>query len=374
MATPPKPLNTAAISAKLRLIAFAILLAGSAHGEKIVDNLSAFRLSGALADLGEAAAAWNLPPDSGPLVLVDAEGRRSPAMVVDGRLFGVISMDAGGSGRFRVEAEEADFLDASISRRDRSVTMTNGLLRWTMEPVAHGAPRWTLSLGSGENPPREDIILEHMRYRGFVDAAPRGRLRRAEYEAMADAVDVETLGVRRMEIVWGEDSITVRISRVAPPRFPDLDFVEEYTLRRGAPLLEYRMRPVNYGEEPIYLAYVFWEGDLHGRYGPALLGSKLLESPYSRAPLRLVTRTSQIENGLTRWGRGWGAERAWVGYLALDGTGFGLGATTPKPLTAGHYYGSSIWVASTWQVHFDLTETQDGYYPVRIHQIGRAHV
>lgn len=342
-----------ALLAPLLLSAASTQLPGATNS---VANVSTYDLTGAVADLGPSEN-WGQKTDGFASILT-ADGSRWPAQISNGRLYAAVSLKAQET-KWVASIEEskpplAVVVDGFTAR------MSNGLLEWASKQSSTGAPRWSLSLpsaSSGEN----TVLLQEMRYRGYLDSEARGRLQRREYDDLG-AVDIELLPVREVISSETADAVTVTIVREESPKFPGLEIVEEYTLRAGTPLLEYRMRPVNRGHKPAYLAYVYWEGDLHGDYGRALAGDKLVAAPYAGQPLRLATAATGTM--LTRWGRGWGSERAWLGMQGADG--IGLGITTPEILTEKHYYGSSIWVSRPKDIHLDLTETTRGYYPVEL--------
>jgi hypothetical protein len=339
----------------LSLLLFVLLTTFQVAANSVV-NFSTHNLHRAVADLG-ASKSWGLNTEGFATIKTD-DGTRWPAQVINGRLYAAVSLKA--QEKKAVSDIEKSKPPLVVSVDGLSARMSNGLLEWSCRPTDTGAPRWALSLAS-DQPGEDTLLLKEMRYRGYLDSESRGRLQRREYDDLG-AVDIELLPIKEIILSESADAVTVRVIREESPKFPGLEMAEEYTLRAGRPLLEYRMRPINRGSQPVYLAYVYWEGDLHGDYGRALAGDKLVAAPYAAQPLRLATAATGTM--LTRWGRGWGSERAWLGMQGADG--IGLGITTPEMLTEKHYYGSSIWVSRPKDIHLDLTETTRGYYPVEL--------
>jgi len=240
--------------------------------------------------------------------------------------------------------------------------LKNEFLSLVLETSPEGGPIWRLGLPKDTSADSPWTLLRKMRYRGFLDTEPRGRIKREEYERLG-AIDFFTLPPEAIHRMEDETGVSLQIQRTAKWDDGDIKILEILRMPRGMPVLQYRLQLRNESAEDKYLAYVFWEGDVNGIYGDAMKGEKLLYSPYASTPVRLV-KSGKAE--LTRWGRGWGTERSWVGMTPVEGIGVSLGVTTPERLTENHYYGSSIWVGSTYTAHFDLTETTHGYYPVQL--------
>lgn len=326
-----------------------------------VSNHSKFPVYATAVSLDQQSLCTQLGVPLGtPVSFVDAQsGRALPVLpgIEEGRQVARLYASLEPRSSLKLEARPAKVWSApgEVLKAEYDPSTGSGQLRNGVLAVRFSKEGWSLGFDKS-TPAGEPLeLMSGAMLDCWMDTRDRGRMLYVEPEAEGlTHVSKAKLQSVKPEITEGGGA-RICFLRSFEGEFKELTLSETIELLPGSPVVTYRVRWENQGNEPRWIAYTKFGGGLKGRWGNLLAGSLLQRSHSPNSGFLLPSSVDFLRPS-------WMPKVCRVSFESESGVGLATSTLERIPRATG----SMVWIFSNKTFQFNLLEARQGQFPFLI--------